>query len=159
MAVSDRKTLRLGDEIPDFSAESSLGKLSLYQVFSDAKGSPTWGILFSHPDDFTPVCTTELGVKLAALSCNDASSHYVLKIEYHFFFNTCTGRNFSEIIRVIDSLQLTKQKMLATPADWTPGEKAVLLPGVSTKSGEKTFGEVSILELPSKKEYIRFVEP
>nr|AAT09081.1 peroxidase [Bigelowiella natans] len=215
----------LGSKIPDFTLDSTAGKKSLYEVFGD-----NWGILFSHPADFTPICTTELGmaeeymedfkkrnVSIAGLSCNDAKSHekwlediaaYTkqkrgkeFKPAYPIFADTerkvahslgminldhvnakgiplparkvfivdpkkiikltlcypaATGRNFDEILRVLDSLQLTSYKKLATPANWKVGDDCVLLPNVQGKEAE-TY-KPQLVELPSGKEYLRIVK-
>lgn len=182
-------TLRLGDIAPDFTAESSAGTIN----FHDYLGSG-WGILFSHPADFTPVCTTELGatarlkeefenrnVKVIALSVDTVESHleWIKDINetqnttvnfpiiadhdrkvselYDFIhpnasatatvrsvlvigpdktvkltitYPASTGRNFDEILRVIDSLQLTADYQVATPANWQQGEAVVITPAV-----------------------------
>ena len=177
--------LRLGDIAPNFTAESSLGKLDFYEYLGDS-----WGILFSHPADYTPVCTTELGktaslkpefdkrnVKVMALSVDNVSSHKgwitdineTQGVEVNFpiiadqdktiseaygmlhpnasatltvrslfiiapdktvkliiSYPASTGRNFQEILRVIDSLQLTAKYSVATPADWQDGDDVVI---------------------------------
>ncbi|GAB5370702.1 hypothetical protein AAMO2058_001515800 [Amorphochlora amoebiformis] len=215
----------LGSKIPDFTLDSTEGKKSLYEVFGN-----NWGILFSHPADFTPICTTELGmaqeylpefekrkVKLAGLSCQDAKSHkkwiediasYTKQTRgkshrpaYPIFADTdrkvalllgmidlghlnakgiplparkvfivdpnkvikltlcypaATGRNFDEILRVVDSMQLTAYQKLATPANWKVGEDTVLLPNVKGKEAQ-AYAPV-LIPLPSKKEYLRVVK-
>ena len=177
--------LRLGDIAPNFTAETSLGKLDFYEYLGDS-----WGILFSHPADYTPVCTTELGktaslkpefdkrnVKVMALSVDNVSSHKgwitdineTQGVEVNFpiiadqdktiseaygmlhpnasatltvrslfiiapdktvkliiSYPASTGRNFQEILRVIDSLQLTAKYSVATPADWQDGDDVVI---------------------------------
>ena len=177
--------LRLGDIAPNFIAETSLGKLDFYEYLGDS-----WGVLFSHPADYTPVCTTELGktaslkpefdkrnVKVMALSVDNVSSHQgwitdineTQGVEVNFpiiadqdrtiseaygmlhpnasatltvrslfiiapdktvkliiSYPASTGRNFQEILRVIDSLQLTAKYSVATPADWQDGEDVVI---------------------------------
>ena len=182
-------TLRLGDTAPDFTAVTSEGTLNFYDYLGDG-----WGILFSHPADFTPVCTTELGtaakfkdefakrnVKMMALSVDGAESHkewikdinetqgtnvnfpiiadedrkvsnlYDMihenasatttvrsvffigpdkKIKASITYPASTGRNFAEILRVIDSLQLTAKHQVATPADWNYGEDVIITPAV-----------------------------
>ncbi len=184
--------LRLGDIAPDFSAETSLGKVNFYEYLGD-----NWGILFSHPADFTPVCTTELGsvanlkpefdkrnVKVIAISADPVESHlrwindinetqnttvnYPIiadpdfaisklfdfvdpnaadkftvrsvviigpdkKVKLLITYPASTGRNFAEIIRVIDSLQLTANYSVATPANWKQGEDVVVLPAIKTE--------------------------
>lgn len=184
--------LRLGDIAPDFTAESSVGQINLYNFLGDG-----WGVLFSHPADYTPVCTTELGktaklaqefaarnTKVLALSVDDVESHkgwiedinstqqttvnfpiiadqkrkvaelydmihpnasesftvrslFIIgpdkKIKLIITYPASTGRNFTEILRVIDSLQLTAQYSVATPADWKNGEDVVVIPSIKTE--------------------------
>jgi alkyl hydroperoxide reductase subunit AhpC len=181
--------LRLGDVAPDFQADTSEGQIK----FHDWLGN-SWGILFSHPADFTPVCTTELGavaklrsefdkrnVKVVALSADPLDAHekwigdinetqntkvnfpliadpkfdvanlydmvhpnvtdkftvrsvFVIgpdkKVKLTITYPASTGRNFDEILRVIDSLQLTANYSVATPANWQPGEDVVITPAV-----------------------------
>lgn len=183
--------LRLGDTAPDFTAESSVGTINLYDFLGDS-----WGVLFSHPADYTPVCTTELGrtaklaqefaarnTKVLALSVDDVESHkgwiqdinetqhttvnfpiiadqdkkvaelydmihpnaseaftvrslFVIspdkKVKLIISYPASTGRNFNEILRVIDSLQLTANYSVATPADWKNGEDVVVIPAIKT---------------------------
>lgn len=183
--------LRLGDTAPDFTAESSVGTINLYDFLGDS-----WGVLFSHPADYTPVCTTELGrtaklahefaarnTKVLALSVDDVESHkgwiqdinetqhttvnfpiiadkdkkvaelydmihpnasesftvrslFVIgadkKVKLIISYPASTGRNFDEILRVIDSLQLTANYSVATPADWKNGEDVVVIPAIKT---------------------------
>ncbi|HMC98019.1 MAG TPA: peroxiredoxin [Flavobacteriales bacterium] len=194
-------TLRLGDLAPDFQADSTEGPISFHKWLGDG-----WGVLFSHPADFTPVCTTELGttaklkgefarrnVKVAALSVDPLASHhdwikdinetqgttvnfpliadpdkkvaelydmlhpaatekttvrslFIIgpdkKIKLMITYPASTGRNFQEILRVIDSLQLTAKHSLATPADWKPGEDLVIVPAVSDADAEKRFATI-----------------
>lgn len=182
-------TLRLGDTAPNFKTTTSQGELDFYEYLGDG-----WGVLFSHPADYTPVCTTELGataklkeefekrnVKVIALSVDSVESHLgwiedinetqnttvnfpiigdpdkkisnlfdfihpnasttatvrsVLiidpdkKIKLIITYPASTGRNFNEIIRVIDSLQLTANYQVATPADWKHGEDVVISPAI-----------------------------
>lgn len=184
--------LRLGDEAPDFTANTSEGTLNFHEWLGDS-----WGVLFSHPADYTPVCTTELGtvakytnqfnvrkVKVAALSVDGVESHhgwikdinetqhttvnfpiiadedrnvstlydmihpkadntltvrsvFIIgpdkKIKLILIYPASTGRNFDELIRVIDSLQLTAYKKLATPANWKQGDDCVVAPSVKTE--------------------------
>ena len=178
-------TLRLGDIAPDFEAETSQGKIKFHEWLGDS-----WGVLFSHPADFTPVCTTELGtvanyypefekrnVKVIALSVDGVDSHmewikdinetqnttvnfpiiadedkhiaelydmihpnasesftvrsvFIIapdkKIKLTLTYPASTGRNFDELLRVIDSLQLTAKYSVATPANWKDGDKVVI---------------------------------
>jgi alkyl hydroperoxide reductase subunit AhpC len=191
-------TLRLGDAAPDFTADSSMGMINLYDYLGDG-----WGILFSHPADFTPVCTTELGtaakfkddfdkrnVKMLALSVDGAASHVewikdineVQNTEVNFpiiadedrkvsnlydmihpnadstltvrsvfiigpdktiklmiTYPASTGRNFNELLRVIDSLQLTAYHKVATPANWENGNDVVVSPAIATDDAKKIF--------------------
>lgn len=181
--------LRLGDIAPDFEQESSVGRIRFHEWLGDK-----WGVLFSHPADFTPVCTTELGytatlsnafakrnVKVIALSVDTAESHlrwiddinetqktevqfpviadadrkvaslydmihpnasatttvrsvFVIdpqkKIRLTITYPASTGRNFDEILRVIDSLQLTDQHSVATPVNWKVGEDVIISPAL-----------------------------
>ena len=191
-------TLRLGDKAPNFDAETSEGKMNFYEFLGDS-----WGILFSHPADYTPVCTTELGaaakykeefqkrnVKVMALSVDGVESHknwikdinetqntsvnfpiiadedrkvadlydmihpnaddtltvrsvYVIapdkSVKLMITYPASTGRNFEELLRVIDSLQLTAYKKVATPANWKSGEDVVISPSVSNEEADKLF--------------------
>lgn len=186
-------TLRLGDIAPDFTQESSEGPIKFYDYLGDS-----WGVLFSHPADYTPVCTTELGytaklkdefeqrgVKAIALSVDDVESHkgWINDINetqnttenfpiiadkdrkvstlYDFIhpnasetltvrsliiidpnkkvrliitYPASTGRNFKEILRVIDSLQLTDNYKVATPANWQDGEDVVIVPSIKDEA-------------------------
>ncbi|WP_422108035.1 peroxiredoxin [Winogradskyella sp.] len=190
--------LRLGDIAPNFDAETTQGSINFYEWLGDA-----WGVLFSHPADFTPVCTTELGtlanfkeeflernVKVLALSVDDLDAHMAwikdinetqntevnfpiiddskrvvsqlygmihpnedatMTVRSVFIINpkkqvklilaypASTGRNFYEILRVIDSLQMTEYKALATPANWEYGEDMVILPSVSNEEADALF--------------------
>ena len=190
--------LRLGDEAPDFTAQTSEGTINFHEWLGDS-----WGVLFSHPADYTPVCTTELGtvakytdqfnernVKVAALSVDGLESHhgwikdinetqnttvnfpiiadedkkvatlydmihpsadnnltvrsvFIIgtdkKIKLILVYPASTGRNFDELIRVIDSLQLTAYRKLATPANWKQGEDCVVSPSVKTEDIPKLF--------------------
>jgi len=191
-------TLRLGDTAPDFEADSSAGRIKFHEWAGDS-----WIVLFSHPKDFTPVCTTELGavgnlsgefkkrnVKALALSVDPVESHkgwigdieetqnckidfpiiadpdrkvanlygmvhpandevytvrtvFVIdpkkKVRLMIVYPQTTGRNFNEILRVIDSMQLTDQYKVATPANWQQGQDVIIVPAVSDADAEKTF--------------------
>lgn len=184
--------LRIGDIAPNFKVDTSNGEVDFYQYLGDS-----WGVLFSHPADYTPVCTTELGatarlkpefdkrnVKVIALSVDSAESHRgwikdineTQNVEVNFpiiadeskevaeaygmmhpnasatltvrslfviapdktvkliiSYPASTGRNFQEILRVIDSLQLTAYHSVATPADWKDGEDVVVSPAIKTE--------------------------
>ncbi len=183
-------TLRLGDAAPDFTQDSSEGPIHFYEWMEDK-----WAVLFSHPADFTPVCTTELGAvakiksefdkrnaRIIALSVDPVNSHlkwtgdinetqhtevnfpiladadrrvadlydmihpnasntltvrsvYIIdpdkKIRLTISYPASTGRNFAEILRVIDSLQLTDNYSVATPADWKDGDDCVIVPSLT----------------------------
>ncbi|HEX3386485.1 MAG TPA: peroxiredoxin [Mucilaginibacter sp.] len=185
-------SLRLGDVAPNFKAQTSQGEIDFYEYLGDS-----WGVLFSHPADFTPVCTTELGktaslkeefakrnVKVIALSVDPVESHKkwindineTQDVEVNFpiigdenrevalaydmihpnasltatvrslfviapdktvkltiTYPASTGRNFQEILRVIDSLQLTAKYSVATPADWKDGEDVIVTAAVKTE--------------------------
>ncbi|XP_037828610.1 peroxiredoxin-6 [Lucilia sericata] len=214
------KALNIGDQFPNFQAETSRGKIDFYEWMENS-----WAILFSHPADYTPVCTTELSrvaellpefakrnVKPIALSCDTVDSHngwiediksygklssfdYPIiaddKRELALMFNmldkdelnaqgiplTCravfiidnnkklrlsilypatTGRNFDEILRVIDSLQLTSTKSVATPADWKQGGTCMILPNLSEQQVlEKFPNGYTTVDVPSGKKYLR----
>ncbi|SKB56629.1 Alkyl hydroperoxide reductase subunit AhpC (peroxiredoxin) [Sphingobacterium nematocida] len=185
-------SLRLGDDAPNFQAQTSIGDIDFYDY---TKGS--WAVLYSHPSDFTPVCTTELGrtaqlksefekrnVKVLALSVDGVEDHlewikdinetqnttvdfpiiadkdrkvaelydmihpnasttftvrsvFVVgpdrKVKLTLTYPASTGRNFYEILRVIDSLQLTAEYSVATPADWKEGEDVIVVPAIKTE--------------------------
>jgi thioredoxin-dependent peroxiredoxin len=205
--------LRLGDLAPDFQSESTDGPISLYDYLGDG-----WGVLFSHPKDFTPVCTTELGavarlkpefdkrnVKVLGLSVDPLADHkawvqdiadtqgvalnfplladpqrtvadlydmihpnasdtltvrsvFVIgpdkKIKLILTYPASTGRNFQELLRVIDSLQLTSKFKLATPADWQTGEEVIIVPSVSDADAKGLFPDGWRAEKP----YLRYVK-
>jgi thioredoxin-dependent peroxiredoxin len=191
-------SLQLGDKAPDFTAVTTEGKINFYEFLGDS-----WGVLFSHPADFTPVCTTELGktaalkkefekrnVKVLAVSVDPLDKHNSWKndinetqnvtvdfpiiadedktvanlygmlhpnasatatvrslfvigpdktIKLMITYPASTGRNFIEVLRVIDSLQLTANYSVATPADWKEGEDVIVVPAVSTEDAIKKF--------------------
>ena len=191
-------SLRLGDTAPNFQAETTAGKIDFYEYLGDG-----WGLLFSHPADYTPVCTTELGrtallneefakrnVKVLAVSVDPLDKHHGWvndinetqnctvnfpiiadedrkvaelydmihpnasltatvrsvfivgpdkKIKLTLTYPASTGRNFFEILRVIDSLQLTANHSVATPANWNHGEDVIVVPAVSTEDAIKKF--------------------
>ncbi|HAI82738.1 MAG TPA: peroxiredoxin [Chitinophagaceae bacterium] len=190
--------LRLGDTAPNFQAVTTIGKIDFYEYLGDS-----WGVLFSHPADFTPVCTTELGktsqlkdafearnVKVLALSVDPIEKHFEWigdinetqntnvdfpiiadedkavattydmihpnasesftvrslfiigpdkKIKLIITYPASTGRNFVEVLRVIDSLQLTAQHSVATPANWQHGEDVIVVPAISTEVALEKF--------------------
>jgi peroxiredoxin len=191
-------TLRLGDAAPDFSAVTTSGIINFHEWLGDS-----WGILFSHPADFTPVCTTELGaasklkpefekrhVKMIAVSVDPIEQHFEWvkdinetqhttldfpiiadsekkvselydmihpnasmthtvrsvfiigadkKIKLIIVYPASTGRNFNELLRVIDSLQLTAQYSVATPANWQHGDDCIIVPSLSNEDADKKF--------------------
>lgn len=191
-------SLRLGDIAPNFDAATSIGPVNFYEYLGDS-----WGILFSHPADYTPVCTTELGrtaqlkeefakrkTKVLALSVDPVDKHlgWIGDINetqkttvdfpiiadddrkvselYGFIhpnasatatvrslviigpdkavkliitYPASTGRNFVEVLRVLDSLQLTANYSVATPADWKEGEDVIVVPSISTEDAIKKF--------------------
>jgi thioredoxin-dependent peroxiredoxin len=191
-------SLRLGDTAPNFRAQTTEGEIDFYEYLGNS-----WGVLFSHPADYTPVCTTELGrtallkeefakrnVKVLAVSVDPLDKHFGWRndinetqncnvdfpiiadedrkvaelygmihpnasatatvrslfvigpdklIKLMITYPASTGRNFHEVLRVIDSLQLTSKHSLATPADWQQGEDAIVVPAVSTEDAIKKF--------------------
>ena len=191
-------SLQLGDTAPDFTAETTEGTINFYEFLGNS-----WGVLFSHPADYTPVCTTELGktaslkkefekrnVKVLAVSVDPLEKHHGWKkdinetqnvtvdfpliadedkkvatlygmlhpnasltatvrslfiigpdkkVKLMITYPASTGRNFVEVLRVIDSLQLTADYSVATPADWKEGEDVIVVPAVSTEDAMKKF--------------------
>jgi len=191
-------SLRLGDTAPNFTAKTTAGDIDFYEYLGNS-----WGVLFSHPADYTPVCTTELGktallnnefakrnVKVMAVSVDPLEKHlgwvkdinetqkcevnfpiiadedrkvsnlygmihpnasetftvrslFVIgpdkKVKLMITYPASTGRNFNEVLRVIDSLQLTANHSVATPADWKHGEDVIVVPAVSTEDAIKKF--------------------
>ncbi len=191
-------SLRLGDVVPNFQANTSIGPIDFYEYLGDS-----WGVLFSHPADYTPVCTTELGrtaalkdefakrnVKVLALSVDPVDKHhgwindinetqnvtvefpiiadedknvaglydmihpnasetttvrslFIIgpdkKLKLYITYPASTGRNFVEVIRVIDSLQLTSNYSVSTPADWKDGEDVIVANSITTEDAEKKF--------------------
>jgi alkyl hydroperoxide reductase subunit AhpC len=152
-------SLRIGDDAPNFKANTSQGEIDFYEYLGDS-----WGVLFSHPADYTPVCTTELGrtaalkdefekrnVKVIALSTDNVESHKgwindineTQDVEVTFPIIGDENREISQaydmihpnasLLRVIDSLQLTAYNSVATPADWKDGEDVVVLPSIKTE--------------------------
>jgi alkyl hydroperoxide reductase subunit AhpC len=191
-------SIQLGDEAPNFTAETTEGVIDFHEYLGGG-----WGVLFSHPADFTPVCTTELGAvaklkgeferrntKVIAISVDPLDSHrtwsddiedvtgakpnYPLiadpdrsvadlygmihsnasdtatvrsvfivgpdkKVKLTLTYPASTGRNFAEILRVLDSLQLTAKHQVATPADWNQGEDVIIVPAVSDEDARERF--------------------
>ncbi|XP_053185383.1 peroxiredoxin-6-like [Scomber japonicus] len=218
--------LLLGDILPDFEAETTNGTIKLHEFLGDS-----WGVLFSHPRDYTPVCTTELGraarlssefskrgVKMIALSidcledhhgwtkdilaynCEEESAGSSLpfpiiadskrelavalgmldpvekdengmpltarcvfiigpdkRLKLSILYPATTGRNFDEILRVVDSLQITAGRRVATPADWRPGECVMVPPSMTEEEAANLFPDgVYTKDLPSGKKYLRY---
>ncbi|XP_029380133.1 peroxiredoxin-6-like [Echeneis naucrates] len=217
--------LLLGDVFPDFEAQTTTGQIKLHEFLGDS-----WGILFSHPRDYTPVCTTELGqaarlhrefskrgVKIIALSIDCLGDHHgwakdILayncvdteccslpfpiiadskrdlavalgmldpdekdkdgmpvtarcvfiigpdkRLKLSMLYPATTGRNFDEILRVVDSLQLTARKRVATPADWKPGECVMVPPSIPEEEAASLFpAGVYTKDLPSGRKYLRY---
>ncbi|XP_051954184.1 peroxiredoxin-6 [Xyrauchen texanus] len=217
----------LGDVFPDFEAETTIGKIKFHEFLGNS-----WGILFSHPRDFTPVCTTELAraaklsdefkkrdVKMIALSIDSVEDHHkwsqdimafnqdkacgllpypiiaddkrelsVLlgmldpdekdklgmpltarcvfvigpdkRLKLSILYPATTGRNFDEILRAVDSLQLTAVKKVATPVDWKPGQEVMVIPSLSDEEANKLFpAGFTAKEVPSGKKYMRYTKP
>src|SRR5215212_7335272 len=202
--------LRLGDIAPDFTAETTEGTIRFHEWLGNG-----WGILFSHPKDYTPVCTTELGavakmkqefdkrnVKVIAISVDPLNDHkgwicdinetqnttmnfpiiadpkrevaslydmihpnaddtftvrsvFIIgpdkKVKLTLTYPASTGRNFLELLRVIDSLQLTAGYSVATPADWKQGEDVIIVPAVSDEDAKTKFPKGFV----AKKPYLR----
>ncbi len=201
--------IRLGDDAPDFTADTTDGPLSFHEWKGDS-----WAVLFSHPKDFTPVCTTELGTvaglkgefdkrntKVIGVSVDPIEDHQAWKgdiedvtgnalnfplvadpdrtvaglydmihpnandtltvrsvfvvgpdnkVKLTLTYPASTGRNFDELLRVIDSLQLTANHSVATPADWRQGEDVIVSPALSDEEAEQRFGGFD-----AKKPYLR----
>jgi alkyl hydroperoxide reductase subunit AhpC len=191
-------TIRLGDTAPDFTADSTAGSINFHEYLGNS-----WGILFSHPKDYTPVCTTELGavaklksefdkrdVKVVGLSVDSVEDHngwagdieetqgvalnfplvadpdrtvaelydmihpnasetftvrsvFVIgpdkSVKLTITYPAATGRNFDEILRVVDSLQLTAQHSVATPVNWNDGDDVIIVPTMSDEDAKKKF--------------------
>ncbi|XP_031167743.1 peroxiredoxin-6 [Sander lucioperca] len=217
--------LLLGDQFPNFEADTTIGRIKFHDFLGNS-----WGILFSHPKDFTPVCTTELacaarisdeftkrGVKMIALSIDSVEDHrhwskdvmafnseteiplpfpiiaddkrelsiqlgmldpderdkdgmpltarcvFVIgpdkKLKLSILYPATTGRNFDELLRVIDSLQLTAQKKVATPVNWKPNDKVMVIPSLSEAEAAALFPNgVTTKEVPSGKKYLRYTQ-
>lgn len=191
-------SIRLGDEAPNFTAQTTMGEINFHEYLGSS-----WGVLFSHPKDYTPVCTTELGaaarlkpefdkrsVKIIGLSVDPLASHegwakdieetqgakvnfpmiadhdkkvadlydmihpnasdtftvrsvFIVgadkKIKLMLTYPASTGRNFDEILRVIDSLQLTANHSVATPANWRDGDNCIIVPSLSDEDARAKF--------------------
>lgn len=204
--------IRLGDTAPDFTAETTQGTINFHEWKGDS-----WAVLFSHPKDYTPVCTTELGetaklkpefdkrgVKVIGLSVDPLEDHvgwskdieetqgakvnfpmiadpdrkvatlydmihpnasdtltvrsvFVIgpdnKVKLTLTYPASTGRNFNEILRAIDSLQLTAKESVATPVNWQPGEEVIIPPAVSDEEAKQKYPQGFRTEKP----YLRYV--
>lgn len=204
-------SIKLGDTAPNFQADSSVGNIDFYEYFGDS-----WGILFSHPADYTPVCTTELGytaklksefdkrnTKVIALSVDGAEDHKnwikdinetqntevqfpiiadqdrkvselydfihpnasltatvrslliidpAKKVRLIITYPASTGRNFNEILRVLDSLQLVDSHTIATPANWNDGDDVIIPPSITTEDARNIF-QKGVTEI---KPYLRY---
>lgn len=204
--------IRLGDTAPDFQAQSTQGEISFHDWIGDG-----WAVLFSHPKDFTPVCTTELGavaklkpefekrgIKVIGLSVDGVKDHenwskdieetqgvklnfplladpdrvvsdkydmihpsadntltvrsvFVIdpakKVRLTLTYPASTGRNFDEILRAIDSLQLTSKHQVATPVNWKHGEEVIIVPAVTDEEAKKKYPQGWRAEKP----YLRYV--
>ncbi len=191
-------SIRIGDEAPNFTAETTEGEINFHEYLGDS-----WGVLFSHPKDFTPVCTTELGeaarlkpefdkrnVKVIGLSVDATDSHHLWakdieetqgtalnfpviadkdkriadlydmihpnasdtftvrsvfvvgpdkKVKLTLTYPASTGRNFDEVLRVIDSLQLTAKHSVATPVNWKNGDDVIIVPTVTNEQAKEKF--------------------
>src|SRR6267142_1297935 len=163
----DVMTLRIGDEAPNFKAETTQGPIDFHQWIGDG-----YAVLFSHPKDFTPVCTTELGymaklqpefkkrnTKVMGLSIDPVDDHkrWAKDIEETqgtaLTYPMTTGRNFDEVLRVLDSMQLTAKHKVATPVNWKSGEDVIIAGSVSDDDAKKTYPN----GWKSPKPYIRIV--
>merc|ERR550519_3241067 len=215
VATMPGQVLKLGDVVPNFSSDTTHGNIDFHSWIQDS-----WAILFSHPADYTPVCTTELGrvqmlsndfakrgVKLIALSCDEVDSHngwikdiiaynnlttgfsypiiadpsrevakkygmmdpdekdaagipltcravFVIgpdkRLKLSLLYPATTGRNFDEILRVVDSLQLTATRKVATPVDWKQGGSVMVVPGVKQEQTGQLFPKgVTVHSVPS----------
>src|SRR6266511_3076348 len=173
-----KMALQIGDTAPDFEAETTEGRIRFHDWIGDS-----WAVLFSHPRDFTPVCTTELGymakikpefdrrnVKIIGLSVDPVDNHskwaadiqtvrnvFVVgpdkKIKLVLVYPMTTGRNFDEVLRVIDSLQLTAKHKVATPVNWKDGEDVIIAGSVSDDDAKEVYPE----GWESPRPYIRIV--
>ncbi len=117
---------RLNDTAPNFTAKTTQGQINFHEWIGDK-----WAILFSHPKDFTPVCTTELGY-MAKIGPDK-------KIKLMLTYPMTTGRNFDEILRVLDSMQLTAKYKVATPVNWKNGEDVIIAGSVSDADAKTLF--------------------
>jgi len=216
--------------MPDFPIVTTIGEMQFHQYLVSDETRPIT-ILISHPHDFTPVCTTELGrchsleeefsrrgVKLIGLSCDSVEDHRAWsrdilanqgeseqnalsfpiiadldrsiatmlgmldpeeldssglalparalvvigpdkRVKLSILYPATTGRNFVEVLRVLDSMRLTTDLKLATPVDWRPGDRCVVAPQVSTEDARKSYQNLEVKSLPSGRGYLRYVDP
>ena len=121
-------SLRINDEAPNFTAQTTQGEIDFHNWIGEG-----WAILFSHPKDFTPVCTTELGY-MAKLEPDFAA-----RIKLMLAYPMTTGRNFDEILRALDSMQLTAKHKVATPVNWKKGEDVIIVSAVSDDEAKQKY--------------------
>src|SRR5580700_6046407 len=145
--------LRINDEAPNFTAETSQGTIDFHDWIGNG-----WAILFSHPKDFTPVCTTELGYmagldpefqkrgcKIVGLSVDPVDDHQrwskdIEETQGHAVrYPMSTGRNFDEVLRILDSCQLTATHQVATPVNWKQGGDVIIAPAVSDEQAKQRY--------------------
>jgi 1-Cys peroxiredoxin 6 len=228
--AAEQWKVKLGAEMPNFSCNTTHGDFLFHEFLESAADVTPWTVLFSHPKDFTPVCTTELGrcetlggefkargVKLIGVSCDSVEEHLAWsadilhregitkskllsfpiiadanrlivqtlgmldpdevnaagvplparaliiigpdkKVKLSILYPATTGRNFDEVLRVIDSVQLTAGNGLATPVDWKQGERCIVGPGMATEDAQQRFTNLVTEALPSGKQYLRSVD-
>jgi 1-Cys peroxiredoxin 6 len=221
-------SLKLGEEVPNFDLKTTKGGFKLHDYIKKDSDKNPFTILLSHPSDYTPVCTTELGraetlcdefkkrgAKLIGLSTNSLDDHKQwikdilhcegksadclsfpiiaddsrdiatsmgildprtigkgqsqplasralvvidkeCKVRLAILYPSSTGRNFDEILRVVDSLTVADKYSVATPVDWKSGEKVIVPPSLSTEEAKKTLSDVETVKVPSGKDYLRF---
>ncbi len=132
--------VRIGDEAPDFTAETTEGKIRFHEWIGDK-----WAILFSHPKDFTPVCTTELGYMASIKPADNATIRSVFiigpdkKVKAMLVYPMSAGRNFDEVLRLLDALQLNAKYAVATPVNWKPGQDVIIPTSVSDEEAKKKY--------------------
>jgi len=219
--------LKLGQVVPDFEINTTQGKMRLHDFIKKDTDTKPYTILVSHPADYTPVCTTELGkvesltdrftkrgVKLLGISTDSLDDHKTwskdimhrekkqgeklsfpiiadesreitnamglldpstsdapcdmmsgramivfdksCRVRVGFLYPVTTGRNFNEVLRVIDSLRMADEHKVVTPVDWKPGDKVLIPPSVSNEDAKKLFGDIETEPLPSGRDYMRF---
>lgn len=145
--------MKIGDIAPDFEADTTEGRIRFHDWIGDS-----WAVLFSHPKDFTPVCTTELGYMGERTPADNQTVRNVFvvgpdkKIKLILVYPMTTGRNFDEVLRVIDSLQLTAKHRVATPVNWRQGEDVIIAGSVTSDEAREIFGDWQ-----EPKPYIRIV--